>query len=55
MCLNWKLVETLFHEQTNDSVRVEDKVATAGVAVSDDGVETFELVGLLKKKDVVVF
>ena len=45
------MVQTLFDEQTDDAVRVEEKVSAGGILVADDGVEGFELGCLWEGED----
>lgn len=45
------MIQTLFHEQPDDSIRVEEKVPATCLSVSDNRVEGFELSGLGESED----
>lgn len=37
------MIEPLFDKEPDDSVRVEEEVAAAGLLIADDGIESLEL------------
>lgn len=47
-----QLVQSFFNQESDDSVRVENKIASFGRLVSDDGVQANELVCLRQQDDV---
>ena len=46
-----EVVQAFFDEQPNDTVRVEEEVASTGVLVPDDGVEGLQLRCLREGED----
>ena len=38
-----EMIEPLFDKEPDDSVRVEEEVAAAGLLIADDGIESLEL------------
>ncbi|KAH3678790.1 hypothetical protein OGATHE_000059 [Ogataea polymorpha] len=52
--LDGQLIETFFHQESDDSVRIKDEISSTGVSVSDDRVKTFQLVSLWKHDDIFV-
>lgn len=52
MRLHWEKVESLLHKESDDSVRIEHKIRSASLQVSDDGVERKKLLGLRENSNV---
>ena len=48
---DWEMIETFLDKKTDDSIRVEEEVASARVLVADDSEQGLELRGLRERED----